>query len=119
MLAQNSTHSRVFWALTYLQNSTCLCCAQIVLPCIVFMLCTAVLEGGLPAQAPACFGCCGGAQTKGECEQTAHLGDFPQDEKLWEGGEFKFCGSAIRYKKILFISIQARRQLSCHASRRL
>lgn len=55
-----------------------------------------------------CFPCCGAVRTKGHHEQTACLGDFPADEKLWEGGDFKFCGSAIRYKKILFISIQAR-----------
>lgn len=72
----------------------------------------ASLEAPCPLQ--GCFPCCGAVRTRGQDEQTARLGDFPADEKLWEGGEFRFCGSAIRYKKILFISIQARaRHLSC------
>lgn len=35
------------------------------------------------------------------------LGSFPSEEHLWEGGAFKFLGSGIYYKKILFISVQA------------
>ena len=31
---------------------------------------------------------------------------FPPFEQLWEGGAFKFLGSGIYYKKILFISVQ-------------
>ncbi len=72
------------------------------------------LSTSLDAPVQGCFPCCGAVRTRGQDEQTARLGDFPADEKLWEGGEFRFCGSAIRYKKILFISIQARaRHLSC------
>ena len=33
-------------------------------------------------------------------------GNFPQIVKLWAGGEFKFLGSGIKYRKIVFVSIQ-------------
>eukprot|EP00884_Botryococcus_braunii_P009435 jgi/Botrbrau1/18493/Bobra.0072s0072.1 len=34
------------------------------------------------------------------------VGDFPPEEKLWEGGDFKFLGSDIKYKKIIFVDVQ-------------
>ncbi|KAK9810409.1 hypothetical protein WJX72_010277 [[Myrmecia] bisecta] len=34
------------------------------------------------------------------------LGAFPAVQKFWEGGEFKFMGSGIRYHKIAFFSVK-------------
>lgn len=34
------------------------------------------------------------------------LMDFPVVERFWEGGEFRFMGSGIYYKKILFIGVK-------------
>ena len=46
--------------------------------------------------------CCGCSSEDLDDTQAA----FPPFEQLWEGGVFKFLGSGIYYKKILFISVQ-------------
>ena len=40
------------------------------------------------------------------CGQVLTDAYFPESEQLWEGSTFKFLGSAVYYKKILFISVQ-------------
>ena len=40
------------------------------------------------------------------CGQVLTDANFPESERLWEGSTFKFLGSGVYYKKILFIKLQ-------------
>ncbi|CAK0734256.1 hypothetical protein CVIRNUC_000405 [Coccomyxa viridis] len=40
------------------------------------------------------------------CGQVLTDANFPESERLWEGSTFKFLGSGVYYKKILFIRLQ-------------
>lgn len=66
--------------------------------CGVSKLCEALLESAAAIVAPFCWPF---RRSRAEV-----LGDFPPAEKIWEGGEFKFLGSDIKYKRIVFVDVQ-------------
>ena len=53
-----------------------------------------------PSQA---FLCCSPSWCGGQVLTDAN---FPESERLWEGSTFKFLGSGVYYKKVLFIRLQ-------------